>query len=75
MQHKEWQEQIPFYVAQTLSSDEIRLFEAHLLNCESCQQETDDWRGIASAVWTTLIRKSSENSLLRAKRQWVRMPK
>lgn len=51
MQHKEWQEQIPFYVALTLSPDEIRHFEAHLINCDSCQQEIDDWRGIASAVW------------------------
>lgn len=51
MQHKEWQEQIPFYVAQTLSPDEIRHFEAHLINCATCQQEIADWRGIASAVW------------------------
>ncbi len=51
MQHQEWQELIPFYVAQTLPPDEIRRFEAHLANCDSCQSEIDDWRGIASAVW------------------------
>ena len=51
MQHQEWQEQIPFYVAQTLATDEIRRFEAHLENCDSCQREIGDWRGIASAVW------------------------
>ena len=51
MQHKEWQELIPFYVAQTLPPDEIRRFEAHLANCDSCQHEIDDWRVLASAVW------------------------
>jgi len=51
MQHKEWQDLIPFYVAQTLSADAIRRFEAHLADCDSCQHEIDEWRMIASAVW------------------------
>ncbi len=51
MQHKEWQDLIPFYVAQSLSSDDMRRFEQHLASCASCQQDIDDWRIIASAVW------------------------
>lgn len=51
MQHKEWQDLIPFYVAQTLSADVIRRFEAHLAGCDTCQREIDEWRILASAVW------------------------
>lgn len=51
MQHQQWQDLIPFYIAQTLSPDDIRLFEAHLANCDTCQAEIETWRTIASAVW------------------------
>lgn len=51
MHHQEWQERIPFYIAQTLSADELRQFELHLANCEHCQREIDEWRMVASAVW------------------------
>src|SRR5262245_46750771 len=51
MKHQEWQEQIPFYIAQTLSPEQRRAFEGHLATCDSCQAEMDDWRMIASAVW------------------------
>ncbi|MEM9953151.1 MAG: SH3 domain-containing protein [Chloroflexota bacterium] len=51
MNHQAWQDLIPFYVAQTLSAEELRQFEAHLVGCETCQQEIDEWRTIASAVW------------------------
>lgn len=51
MQHQEWQELIPFYIAQTLAPKQKQAFELHLANCDACQQEIDDWRMIASAVW------------------------
>lgn len=51
MKHQELQALIPYYVAQTLSSEEERRFEAHLENCESCQADIELWRMIASAVW------------------------
>jgi hypothetical protein len=49
--HQDWQEQIPFYVAQSLSAEQRRSFEIHLATCEACQAEIDEWRMIASAVW------------------------
>lgn len=51
MRHQEWQELIPFYIAQSLAPDDIRRFEAHLTTCEPCQAEIATWRTIASAVW------------------------
>lgn len=49
--HQDWQEQIPFYIAQSLSPEQRRSFESHLATCNSCQAEIDEWRMIASAVW------------------------
>jgi hypothetical protein len=49
--HQDWQEQIPFYVAQSLSAEQLRSFETHLASCKSCQAEISEWRVIASAVW------------------------
>jgi hypothetical protein len=51
MQHQQWQEFIPFYIAQTLPLHQKQAFEAHLGQCPQCQQEIDEWRMIASAVW------------------------
>jgi hypothetical protein len=51
MKHQDWQDQIPFYVAQSLSPEQVRSFETHLASCETCQEEISDWRIIASAVW------------------------
>jgi hypothetical protein len=49
--HQEWQDLVPFYVAQSLSAEQVRQFETHLATCKDCQAEIDDWRMIASAVW------------------------
>jgi hypothetical protein len=49
--HQEWQDLVPFYVAQSLSAEQVRQFETHLASCKDCQAEIDDWRMIASAVW------------------------
>ncbi|MEL6406075.1 MAG: zf-HC2 domain-containing protein [Chloroflexota bacterium] len=51
MSHQEWSDKIPFYIAQTLSPDEKRRFEAHLADCEICQAELAEWQPIAAAVW------------------------
>lgn len=51
MQHEQWQSLIPFYIAQTLAPQQEQAFEAHLTRCQDCQQEIDEWRIIASAVW------------------------
>lgn len=53
MKQKQWNDLIPFYVAQTLSPEETQAFEAYLAECgDPCQQEIADWRMIAAAVWT-----------------------
>lgn len=51
MTHQDWQDMLPFYVAQTLSIDDKRRFEAHLADCERCQAELAEWETIAGAVW------------------------
>lgn len=51
MTHQDWQDMLPFYVAQTLSADDKRRFEAHLADCERCQDEIAQWEMIAGAVW------------------------
>ncbi len=52
MHNKQWEDLIPFYIAQTLSRAETRSFEQHAATCETCVQAIDDWRSIASAVRT-----------------------
>lgn len=52
MEHKQWQDHIPFYIAQTLNTEQKQAFEHHLTTCASCQSEIADWRTIASAVWS-----------------------
>ena len=47
-----WQNLIPFYVANTLSDTEKRAFEAYLEQCGiPCQQAVEEWRTIGSATW------------------------
>ncbi len=52
MNHQQAQELLPFYIAQTLPAAEQRSVEAHIAQCEVCQQELAEWRSIASAVWS-----------------------
>jgi hypothetical protein len=49
--HQEWQDLVPFYVAQSLTAEQVRHFETHLASCKDCQAEIDEWRMVASAVW------------------------
>ncbi|MCA9893884.1 MAG: zf-HC2 domain-containing protein [Anaerolineae bacterium] len=51
MTHQDWQEMIPFYIAQTLSPDETTALEGHLATCVACRREVNEWRQVASAVW------------------------
>lgn len=51
MTHQEWQLLIPFYIADTLPTQQKQQFEHHLRDCDSCQHEIAEWRSIASAVW------------------------
>ena len=51
MQHGQWQDLIPFYVAQTLTEEEKHDFEEHLATCVQCRQALSEWRIIAGVVW------------------------
>lgn len=50
MHSQQWEELIPFYVAQTLSRREQQALERHLATCETCRRAVADWRKIGSAV-------------------------
>ncbi|GEM_PF-736258 len=50
MHNNQWEELIPFYVAQTLSRRESAAFEQHLASCDICQKSLTEWGAIASAV-------------------------
>ncbi|MDX2162709.1 MAG: SH3 domain-containing protein [bacterium] len=52
MHNRQWEAQIPFYVAGTLTSREARAVEQHLIGCETCRAALRDWQAIASAVRT-----------------------
>ena len=45
-----WEEQIPFYVAGTLTKAEATRLERHLAGCAECRRSLDDWQRIATAV-------------------------
>ncbi len=45
-----WEEQIPFYVAGTLTKAEATRLERHLVGCAECRRDLDEWQRIASAV-------------------------
>ena len=51
MAHQPYRDQIPFYIAQTLSPHERQAFERHLADCDACQRELAEWRTVAAAVW------------------------
>lgn len=51
MQHIDWQELIPFYIANTLPLEQHKAFEQHLATCSTCAHEIKQWRMIAAAVW------------------------
>ena len=46
------QDQIPFYLAGTLSPAEAAALERHLAECESCRHALEEWRLIANIVHT-----------------------
>jgi hypothetical protein len=48
--HEQWQDQIPFYVAGTLSPQEAAVLEQHLNECAACRRVVQEWRIIADAV-------------------------
>ncbi|MFW5709117.1 MAG: anti-sigma factor family protein [Chloroflexota bacterium] len=48
--HKHWQEEIPFYVAESLDSASARALEDHLAQCKHCRQYLAEWQLIAEAV-------------------------
>ncbi|MCA9914889.1 MAG: hypothetical protein KC496_16160, partial [Anaerolineae bacterium] len=53
MNEKQWQELIPFYVAQTLPPEQARAFEQYAAaHGERCTREIDEWRRLAAAVWS-----------------------
>jgi WD40 repeat protein len=41
--HNEWEDQLPFYAAGLLSEENAALVEAHLQECESCQEDLAEW--------------------------------
>jgi len=51
MNYQQWRDLAPFYIAQTLSAEQKRDFEAFLATCSPCQRELEEWRRLASAVW------------------------
>jgi len=50
--HETWKEDIPFYIAGTLSPQRAAELEQHLAECESCQKTLEEWRLIGMAVHT-----------------------
>jgi hypothetical protein len=48
--HKQWEDLIPFYIAQTLPRPEAAALEQHLAGCDLCQRSLEEWRAIAAAV-------------------------
>lgn len=50
--HKQWEDLIPFYIAQTLPRQEAAALEQHLAGCDVCRRSMDEWRAIATAVRT-----------------------
>ncbi len=45
-----WEEQIPFYVAGTLTKAEAARLDRHFAACAECRRSLDEWQRIASAV-------------------------
>jgi hypothetical protein len=50
MNHADWKDLIPFYIAGTLSKTEMLQLERHLAECISCRQDVNDWQTIGDAV-------------------------
>ncbi len=53
--HKQWEDLIPFYIAQTLPRQEAAALEQHLAGCDMCRRSMDEWRTIATAVRTQAV--------------------
>ena len=45
-----WEDQIPFYVAGTLTKTEATRLERHFASCGECRRSLDEWQRIATAV-------------------------
>lgn len=58
MSHKQWVDQIPFYITGALSENEKRSLEYHLQICESCHQALLEWTEIANVVHQVASEKS-----------------
>ena len=50
--HRQWEEQIPYYVNRTRPEADRTAFERHLAGCKSCQQALEDWYRLAGVVHT-----------------------
>lgn len=50
MNHQTWIDLIPFYVAGTLSRDEMKQLERHLSECQSCRRHLEEWRAVQNVV-------------------------
>ncbi len=45
-----WEDQIPFYVAGTLTKADATRLERHFASCGECRRSLDEWQRIATAV-------------------------
>lgn len=48
--HREWQEEVPAYVAGRLGDEARQAFEAHLSECDACSEIAATWKEIASSM-------------------------
>src|SRR6185436_11959794 len=48
--HEQWEDLIPFYVAQSLAPFEVIALERHLNTCALCQTSVREWSYLATAV-------------------------
>jgi putative zinc finger protein len=58
--HEQWEELIPFYVAQTLAPYEVVALERHLNTCAVCQTSVREWSFLAAAVREEAIKQARE---------------
>jgi tetratricopeptide (TPR) repeat protein len=62
--HERWQDQLPFYVAGTLSPVEQAVLEQHLASCESCRVLVEMWRNVATTIRAEVEARNSTPSHL-----------
>src|SRR5262245_14987269 len=58
--HEQWEDLIPFYVAQTLAPYEVTALERHLNTCATCQTSVREWSYLATAVREEAARQARE---------------